>query len=135
MRSDAPLSVIKSGDALTINGEVFDLASLPDGATIPLGEIPCEWIAGSVERVDGELHLALILPHGPDPEPWQAFPLPLDAVPDGAVDLPTATTVSVVRTPTPGGFNVMTTTRRWHQPDHVVIVFEPENEEVGNVDA
>ncbi|WP_085025602.1 hypothetical protein [Ensifer aridi] len=87
-RRDDELTVIKSGDVLTINGEVFDFSDLPDGATIPSGEIPCEWIVGAVERIAGELHLTLILPHGPNPSEAVAFPQPLIDPPDGAIALP-----------------------------------------------
>lgn len=130
-----PLSVTKSGDILTINGEVFNFTSLPDGADVPAGEVPCEWIFGPVQRVAGELHLTLRFPLASSTEPWATWPLVLEAVPDGAVDLPTTTTVSVERTPAPGGFIVKTTTRRWHQPDQVDVAFEAKPEEPSNVDA
>jgi hypothetical protein len=87
-RRDDALSVYKSGDVLTINDEPFDFSSLPDGATIPEGEVPCEWIVGPVDRVDGELHLSLILPHGPNPSAAVAFPEPITVTDDGPVTLP-----------------------------------------------
>jgi hypothetical protein len=89
-RRDDALIVTKSGDVLTINGEEFDFSSLPDGATIPAGEVPCEWIIGPVERIAGELHLTLIMPHGPNPPAEVAFPAPIEAVPDGDVMYPRA---------------------------------------------
>ncbi len=46
MRHDGVLSATKSGDILTINGQGFNFSSLPDGATIPAGVVPCDWIAG-----------------------------------------------------------------------------------------
>lgn len=88
MRSDDTLTVIKAGDTLTINGAAFDFSSLPDGATIPMGEIPCEWIFGAVERVSGRLHFTLILPHGANPSEAVAFPTALDNPPDGTLSLP-----------------------------------------------
>lgn len=87
-RRDDTLSVVKAGDILTINGAVFDFSSLPDGATIPVGEIPCEWIIGPVERVAGRLHLTLILPHCSNPSEAVAFPAPIDNPPDGTLALP-----------------------------------------------
>src|SRR5690606_1965484 len=87
---DDTLTVSKSGDTLTINGEAFDFSSLPDGATIPAGEVPCPWIRGPVERIDGELHLKLRLPLGPPP--WAhavAFPEPITVTEDGPITLPT----------------------------------------------
>ena len=88
MRRDDSLAVIKDGDKLRINGELFSFISLPDGATIPAGEVPCEWIVGPVERIDGDLHLTLILPHGSSPSEAVAFPAAIIDPPDGALDLP-----------------------------------------------
>lgn len=87
-RRDDTLAVTKVGDVLTINGDVFDFSGLPDGATIPAEDIPCDWIVGPVERVAGELHLTLILPHGPNPSPAVAFPAAIIDAPDGVIELP-----------------------------------------------
>lgn len=87
-RRDDTLTVVKAGDVLTINGASFDFTAVPDGATIPAGEIPCEWIIGPVERVAGRLHLTLILPHGANPSEAVAFPAPIDYPSDGALALP-----------------------------------------------
>jgi hypothetical protein len=89
-RFDATLTVSKAGDVLTINGEQFDFSSLPDGATIPAGEVPSDWISKlhPVERVSGELHLTLILPHGPNPSAAVAFPQPITVIEDGPIAIP-----------------------------------------------
>lgn len=87
-RRDDALAVMKTGEVLTINGNVFDFSGVPDGATVPAGEVPCEWIVGPVERVSGALHLTLILPHGANPSPAVAFPQSIDNPPDGAIALP-----------------------------------------------
>ncbi|MGV1943518.1 hypothetical protein ACQZ5D_23825 [Agrobacterium sp. 22-211-1] len=87
-RRDDLLSVTKAGEILSINGESFDFSSLPDGATIPAETIPCELISGPVERVDGELHITIILPHGPNPPHDILFPAPIVNPPDGRVVLP-----------------------------------------------
>lgn len=87
-RRDDRLTVSRSGDKLTVNGDVFDFSSLPDGATIPVGEVPCEWIVGPVDRVNGEIWLSLILPHGPTPPQEVAFPSPVMALADGPIELP-----------------------------------------------
>lgn len=86
-RRDDAVTIVKQGDVLTVNDEPFDFSGLPEGATIPAGEIPCEWIAGPVERVAGELHLTLILPHGPNPSEAVAFPAPIIDPPDGPLAL------------------------------------------------
>ncbi|MDX0766836.1 hypothetical protein GOD36_33115 [Sinorhizobium medicae] len=87
-RRDDAIEVSKAGDILTINGAPFDFSSLPEGATIPPGDVPCEWIAGPIERVGGKLHLTLILPHGPGPSQGVAFPPPIIDPPDGVIALP-----------------------------------------------
>ncbi len=88
MRCEGALEVSKAGDVLTINGESFAFTSLPEGATIPAGIVPCDWIAGPVERVDGVVNVTLILPHGPNPSEVVAFPSPIENPPDGVIDLP-----------------------------------------------
>lgn len=89
-RSDT-VSVAKSGDVLTIGGKSFDFTSLPDGATIPTGVVPSDWITGPVEREDGNLRLSLILPHGANPSQEVAFPAPLIDPPDGELTFPAGT--------------------------------------------
>lgn len=88
-RRDETLMLEKSnGDTLTINGELFNFNTLEDGGTIPAGEIPCEWIVGPVDRIDGEIHLTLILPHGANPSQAVAFPSPITVMEDGPVAVP-----------------------------------------------
>lgn len=87
-RRDDTLTVVKSGDILTINGDAFDFSALPDGATIAAENSPSPWIVGSIERIDGELHLTLLLPHGPNPSEEVAFPAPIIDPADGLIDLP-----------------------------------------------
>ena len=88
VRMDEQLSVERHGDLLTINGEACDLGSVLDGATLPASAIASKWFAGDVERIDGELHLALILPHGPNTPESTRFPQPITVTEDGAVPLP-----------------------------------------------
>lgn len=87
-RHDDLLHVAKAGDILTINGDAFDFTGLPDGATIDAEMVPCAWIIGTVARIDGALHLTLLLPHGPNPSEAVAFPAALIDPPDGPLDLP-----------------------------------------------
>lgn len=83
-----PLNASIQGDTLTINGEIFDFAPLPDGASLPAEAISSDWIVGPVKRIDGEIHLTLILPHGPNPSPAVAFPEPIRVTKAGTVKLP-----------------------------------------------
>jgi hypothetical protein len=87
VRSDDRLNLSVEGDTLTINGEAFDFSGLPDGATLPQTAVSCDWLASDVERIDGDIHLTLILPHGARAPAETLFPDPV-SVPEGPVPLP-----------------------------------------------
>ena len=88
IRSDVPLALSKQGDSLTINGTAYDLTALPDGATLPASAINCEFIGGPAERINGVLHITLLLPHGADASEAARFPAPIVSPPDGPLELP-----------------------------------------------
>ena len=89
VRKDAPLTLSKLGDTLTLNGETVDLTALPSGATLPRSAVPCDWIAGDISRdAEGVLTVPVILPHGPRAPEATRFPAPLGNVADGDVTLP-----------------------------------------------
>lgn len=88
VRRDETLTGSTQGDALTMNGEVFDFTTLPDGATLPRDAVACEWLASNVERIGGEIHLTLILPHGADAPDETRFPQPVTMAGDGPVPVP-----------------------------------------------
>lgn len=88
IRMDETLTAARTGDVLTLNGEAFDFGPLPEGATLPAEAIDSEWIVGPVSRIDGDLHLTLRLPHGPNQSKAVAFPRPLVVMVDGEIDLP-----------------------------------------------
>lgn len=87
-RRDDSLSVVKQGDVLTVNGVEFDFSAVPEGATLPADAIDSDFFSGPVERIGGELHVTLTLPHGPNPSQAVAFPEPIAVVADGPVELP-----------------------------------------------
>jgi hypothetical protein len=88
VRRDETLSVEVEGDTLILNGEAFDFAPLPAGATLPRAAIASDWFAGDVRRDEaGDLHLALVLPHGAEAPDETLFPAPITAQ-DGPVPLP-----------------------------------------------
>lgn len=87
-RSEARLQLHKSGDSLRINDELFDFSGIPEGATLPRRAVSCSWLASDVERIDGQIRLTLILPHGPKAPSETLFPERLDRVPDGPVAVP-----------------------------------------------
>lgn len=135
--SDGPERLVleKTGDRLRINGELFNFNTLPDGGTIPDGIVPCGYIVGPVERIDGEIHISLLLPHNMQPSHSQAFPLPMDDVPDGIVDVPADTVFSYENREVDGGIEVTTTETRWHQEPVTTVMFSPIEKEVAHVDA
>ena len=87
-RDDDELLAVKVGDALTINGIAYDFAVIPDGATLPASAVDCEYVTGNIERINGVIHISLILPHGPNPSQEAAFPAPIINPPDGVLELP-----------------------------------------------
>lgn len=87
-RQDKPLTLEKQGDALTINGELFDFSPLPDGATLPREAVTCDWLASDVARIAGEIHLSLILPHGRQAPKETLFPGVLAVATDGLIAIP-----------------------------------------------
>lgn len=89
VRLDETLTAFRAGEVLTINGEAFDFGPLPEGATLPAEAIDSPWIVGPVSRIDGELHMTLRLPHGPNPSQAVAFPEPIHVTEDGPIPLPT----------------------------------------------
>jgi hypothetical protein len=87
VRSDETLSLRRAGDALTINGTEFDFAPLPEGARLPASATGYPWLVGEVVRQNGDLHLTLILPHGPEAPEDVRFPEPIQPG-DGPVVAP-----------------------------------------------
>lgn len=88
VRPDA-IEVLKAGDKLTINGELFDFTQLPEGAVLPAAAVDCQFIIGDVRREGGELQLTLLLPITWNAPDSCAFPEPILNPADGRVPLPT----------------------------------------------
>lgn len=95
IQMDETLVVSKSGDVLTINGEQYDFSSVPEGATIEAGAIPCQWIVSDVDRVEGSIVLTLLMPFQGLPPRHVAFPAPIIDPPDGEIVLPTSEAFNV----------------------------------------
>lgn len=89
VRSDEILSVEKNGDTLRLNGAAFDFSALPDGATLPAEAIGSQRVGGSVERIDGQLVVTLLMPHGAEAGEQSRFPVDIVNPADGRVPLPT----------------------------------------------
>ena len=87
-RRDDLLEVVKAGSVLFLNGEPFDFSRVGAGDTLPRSAIASDWFDGAVENVGGELIVTLVLPNPWNYSPEQAFPEPLENVPDGPVVFP-----------------------------------------------
>ena len=87
-RRNGSLTVSKQGGTLTVNGTAYDFSVIPDGATLPASAVDCEYVTGNIERINGVLHISLILPHGPNPSQEVAFPAPIINPADGVLELP-----------------------------------------------
>ncbi|MCF5550303.1 hypothetical protein L6218_05990 [Pseudomonas syringae pv. syringae] len=87
-RRDDTLEVIKAGNTLTVNGELFDFSRMVDGDTLPFSAVTSQWFIGNFDMVGDELTLTLVLPNPANYSPEQAFPIDLVSVPDGLVALP-----------------------------------------------
>lgn len=87
-RRDDTLTLERNGDALTINGEVFDFAGLAEGDLLPREAVGTPWLASDVKRVDGHITLTLLLPHGPNAPHETRYPTDIIDPPDGPVALP-----------------------------------------------
>jgi hypothetical protein len=89
VRSDAALDLRRRGDALEVNGTLFDFAALPEGAELPPEAMASPVFCGPVRRVDGGIEVNLLLPHGAGAGVVCRHPAPLDLTGDGPVNLPT----------------------------------------------
>ena len=88
-RRDDSLTLEKSaGNRLRINGDLFNFNALNPGDSIPAGVVPCDWIVGPIEHVEGHVTLTLILPHGANPSAAVAFPEQIIAIDDGPIAVP-----------------------------------------------
>ena len=82
------LTVSKSGDILTINGDAFDFSFIEEGDTLPADAVDCPLLASEVTRTDGEIILSLLLPIGPAASEAARFPAPILNAPDGDIEVP-----------------------------------------------
>ncbi|MFG0506032.1 hypothetical protein ACF8GD_25990 [Pseudomonas putida] len=88
VRMDEALVVYRDEDRLDLNGVVYDFGPLTEKASIPQAAISSKWFAGEVERIDGELVLTLVLPHGASAPEETRFPRPIRVNENGPITLP-----------------------------------------------
>ncbi|UGL61417.1 hypothetical protein [Xanthomonas phage DMF5-T1] len=87
-RCDKTLLVSKVGDMVIVNGEEFDFGPLQEGDVLPLSAVGSEYFTSDISRVDGELHIGLLLPHGPEASQAQLFPVLQHVTEEGEVTIP-----------------------------------------------
>ena len=88
INSNKSLEITKINNALTINGVPYDFSQLPEGATLPREAIGCEFIVSDVNRINGQIELTILLPHGANASHEARFPEPINMTNDGQVVLP-----------------------------------------------
>lgn len=74
VRCDERIRANVSGDAIVINGKTFDFSSLEESCELPLGSVGSLFICSNVIRIDGEISLTLMLPHGQNAPHETRFP-------------------------------------------------------------
>ena len=97
-RCDTQLVASVEGNVITVNGVRLDFSPLQEGETLPYTAINNQWVTGDVERIDGDIHITLFLPHGCNAPESTRFPAALEApmyVASGEVPLPEYDTVIV----------------------------------------
>ena len=88
IRAETPLTLHRAGDVLTVNGEVFDLSGIPEGATLPREAVSGDWLASDITRIGGSLQMTILLPHGANAPEETRHPAPLVLTTSGPVTLP-----------------------------------------------
>ena len=83
------ITISKQGEVLTLNGETFDFSALEEGAEI---DTECRHIVGTVKRLNGNIHITILLPHGVNSyfaptEPQEVMVDGDIALPDGRFDM------------------------------------------------
>lgn len=93
-RKDCLQSIHISNSTITINGAPYDLSQIPNGATLPNASeaTGCEYILGSIENINGTLHLNILLPYFYDDQPHSVLFPDSITVTDGDVPLPPVVT-------------------------------------------
>lgn len=89
-RGDEDVVISKQGDRLTINGEEFDFSAIPEGALLPASAVKSEFISSArpIERLNGEIHLTLRIPHKENASKERRFLEPIVDAPNGFLELP-----------------------------------------------
>tara|TARA_R110000744_G_scaffold72142_1_gene145094 strand:- start:2 stop:292 length:291 start_codon:yes stop_codon:yes gene_type:complete len=82
------LTLSKSGDILTINGDAFDFSFIEEGDVLPQDAVECPLLASDVTRTDGALVLTVIFPIKNTSSDAAKFPASILNAPDGDIEVP-----------------------------------------------
>lgn len=85
--SGKTLSLSVNSDVLTVNNTDYDFSVIPEGATLPADAVESDFIIGNIDRVDGTIHLTVLLPIQADASESARFPEPINQT-SGPVELP-----------------------------------------------
>ncbi|MFQ6591795.1 MULTISPECIES: hypothetical protein [Pseudomonas] len=91
--TDEPLKVSVRDEVITINGQAFDLAVIPEGYRLPASAMGSDCFVDDIARINGDLELTLKLPvKWDDPSSLRnpAEPTIIEVSTDGAVKVPTS---------------------------------------------
>lgn len=88
IRRDETLCLERQGDSLSINGTSFDFSALPEGGVLAADTLDSRWLIETIRRVNGELHLKILLPHGVNAPYETLFASEIEVIADGPVALP-----------------------------------------------
>lgn len=83
-----PITYVVLGEALVVDGEIFDFAQLGEGEVLPRSAVSGQWLQSDVERVGGVLRMAILMPYLEPASEAVRFPAPVEMVSDGPVPLP-----------------------------------------------
>lgn len=88
IRHNTRLSIEKKGETLVLNDVPCDFSGIADGEERAAEDFGTVFLADVVRRVDGTLHLTLLLPHGASAPRETLFPKPRKLTKDGPIALP-----------------------------------------------
>lgn len=89
--TDEPLKVSVVDEVITVNGQAFDLAIIPDGYRLLASATGSNCFVDAIERIDGDLTLTLKLPVKWDDPPSlrnPAEPIIIEVTANGTVEIP-----------------------------------------------
>lgn len=85
---DRRAPVVTRGDTLIIDNIEYDFSPLPEGAVLPASATGCDLLVGEITRIDGTIHVHMLLAHNSNAPRETCWPEPVLVEDDGEVPLP-----------------------------------------------